>query len=76
MAHKQKKHHPREVDQDKTEKIIILTQKMLKNSIINLLRVERKMTIIKRKMQVKGVCWVKIDFTWNENVYIMDITAN
>ena len=76
MAHKQKKHHPREVDQDKTEKIIILTQKMLKNSIINLLRVERKMTIIKRKMQVKSVCWVKIDFTWNENVHIMDITAN
>ena len=30
MAHKQKKHHPREVDQDMTEKIIVLAHKKVK----------------------------------------------
>lgn len=30
MAHKQKKHHPRDVDQDMTEKIIILAHKNVK----------------------------------------------
>ena len=34
------------------------------------------MNIIKRKMQVKIVSWVKIDFTWNKNVHVMDITEN